>query len=401
MKNKNVLFALLFLCFIDALGMTIILPILPNIFYDHNYGLLVNYSSSSALLYGLSIAIFPLGTLLGMPILGTYSDKFGEKKALLAGLKIEVLGFVIAVVSIYIQTPFLFIISRAICGFAIGNYAVINSTIVKNVKEIDRSLVFRYPILAFLLGGIIGPILGGTCLSVSNSRWALMLPFLIAIILALINFVMLHLSLKDIKKELVKDESRKVFQAFKNLFFIFSKKELLSFVMFLLLLRCMQGVFTQSIAVVLSQSLDFSTSKITLFFTLSALFTIISIMYVQIKVTKLIKSLNKRVLICVIIIFFTFILLYLFVENNLMLWSMSMLVYLILPILNTNCFAYISLQIPDDEQGKAFGGIGQIQYVGFMIGGLSIVVFNISTTLVTVIPLIFTLLALVLFLIKK
>lgn len=61
---------------------------------------------------------------------------------------------------------------------------------------------------------------------------------------------------------------------------------------------------------------------------------------------------------------------------------------------------FFSLKVPDSEQGRVFGGVGQIQYIGYIFGGIIISICNISVLLITVIPLILCCLALFLILIK-
>ncbi|MBK2114661.1 hypothetical protein IB690_04485 [Francisella orientalis] len=77
-----------------------------------------------------------------------------------------------------------------------------------------------------------------------------------------------------------------------------------------------------------------------------------------------------------------------------------MVIYVFSSILNTNFYALFSLKVPDSEQGRVFGGIGQIQYIGYIFGGVIISISNISVLLITVIPLVLCCLALFLILIK-
>ena len=58
------------LVFVDVLGLTLVLPLL------HLYGAAFG---ASPLQIGLIAASFPLAQLLGVPIMGTLSDRFGRK----------------------------------------------------------------------------------------------------------------------------------------------------------------------------------------------------------------------------------------------------------------------------------------------------------------------------------
>ncbi|MBY7733430.1 MFS transporter [Francisella philomiragia] len=402
MRNKAFI-SLIVLCFIDALGVGILLPIFPNIFYEPLYGLLVGWSNySHSMLYGLALVVYPLGTLFGMPIIGAMADKKGQKNTLILGLKLELFGFIIAIVSLYSQNLIFFIISRVICGFAVGNYAVINSIIVKVNNNKDKSLIFRYPILAFILGSIIGPILGGYCISIFNTQISMIIPFIMLIIFSIINLLMLRKFLKDdnIEKPKIKRCNLSIKQVFESLFYIFYKKDISFMVYIFLIFWCMQGVYTQSMAVTLNQSLHYDSIKVSYFFTTMAIASMFSILYLQIKISRILKSIFSRILFSLVITIIMFFILTLFVNKGIILWIAFMVIYVFSSILNTNFYALFSLKVPDSEQGRVFGGIGQIQYIGYIFGGVIISISNISVLLITVIPLVLCCLALFLILIK-
>lgn len=402
MRNKAFI-SLIILCFLDALGVGILLPIFPDIFYEPSYGLLVGWSNySHSILYGLALVVYPLGTLFGMPIIGAMADKKGQKNTLLLGLKLELFGFIIAIISLYSQNLIFFIISRVICGFAVGNYAVINSIIVKINDNKDKSLIFRYPILAFILGSIIGPIIGGYCISIFNIQVSMILPFIILIILSITNLLMLRKFLKDdnIRKAKIKRYNLSTQRVFENLFYIFYKKDISSIVYIFLIFWCMQGVYTQSIAVTLNQSLLYDSISVSYFFMTMAIASMFSMLYVQIKISRILKSIFSRILFSLVITIMMFFVLTLFINKGVILWIAFIVIYVFSSILNTNFYAFFSLKVPDSEQGRVFGGVGQIQYIGYIFGGIIISICNISVLLITVIPLILCCLALFLILIK-
>ncbi|HUN07340.1 MAG TPA: MFS transporter, partial [Aggregatilineales bacterium] len=62
------------LTFVDVLGLTIILPLLH--LYAAAYG-------ATPVQIGLTLAAFPLAQLIGVPVMGALSDRFGRKPLLL------------------------------------------------------------------------------------------------------------------------------------------------------------------------------------------------------------------------------------------------------------------------------------------------------------------------------
>ncbi|MFQ6049156.1 MAG: MFS transporter, partial [Phycisphaerae bacterium] len=69
MKNKR-LTAILLVVFIDLLGFSLILPLLP--YYATKYG-------ASDTVTGFLVASYAVMQLIGAPILGRLSDRFGRR----------------------------------------------------------------------------------------------------------------------------------------------------------------------------------------------------------------------------------------------------------------------------------------------------------------------------------
>ena len=67
-------FPIIALTFVDVLGLTIILPLL------HLYA--IRYDASPVQI-GLTAAAFPLAQLIGVPVMGALSDRYGRKPLLL------------------------------------------------------------------------------------------------------------------------------------------------------------------------------------------------------------------------------------------------------------------------------------------------------------------------------
>src|SRR5215813_10729519 len=90
MKNQQKLdfdrvFPVFAVVFVDVLGLTIILPLL------HLYA--AAYSATPFQI-GVVVAAFPIAQLIGVPILGVLSDRFGRKPVLLASQISTCLGFI-------------------------------------------------------------------------------------------------------------------------------------------------------------------------------------------------------------------------------------------------------------------------------------------------------------------
>src|SRR5436305_14802947 len=102
MKGK--LTVLMITAFVDMLGLAMIIPLLP--FYATKLG-------ASASVVGVLIAAFSIAQLASAPLWGRFSDRYGRRPALLAGLLVSAAAHVIFA---YASTPCLLHLSRVVQG---------------------------------------------------------------------------------------------------------------------------------------------------------------------------------------------------------------------------------------------------------------------------------------------
>src|SRR3989339_1666724 len=115
-QNK-ILFSICLLVFIDAIGLGLIIPILPSLFLNKSIGLMGGLNNNlSNLFYGIAIALYPLASIFGMPILGMVSDIIGRKTTLLYGLIGLLIGYIASIFAILSHNVWLFFLARIIAG---------------------------------------------------------------------------------------------------------------------------------------------------------------------------------------------------------------------------------------------------------------------------------------------
>ena len=187
MKNKN-LTAILLIVFIDLLGFSLILPLLP--YYADKYG-------ASDTVTGLLVASYALMQLIGAPILGRLSDRFGRRPVLLVSVAGTSAGFLLLAladpVAQFLSQTLVFagtnaivigvlFASRMLDGLTGGNLSVAQAYITDVTDEKDRARGLGLIGAAFGLGFIIGPAVGGLL-----SQWGYAIPALAATALTLVN----------------------------------------------------------------------------------------------------------------------------------------------------------------------------------------------------------------------
>jgi MFS family permease len=95
--------------FIDVLGFSLILPLLP--FYAESF-------EASPTVVGLLLAANAITQLIGAPLIGRLSDRYGRRPLLLVSISGTVLGFVLLGLA---NSLWMLFLSRILDGFLGGN----------------------------------------------------------------------------------------------------------------------------------------------------------------------------------------------------------------------------------------------------------------------------------------
>lgn len=201
-KNKSSLLSLFLVVFIDMLGVGLVIPVLPIIFYaKHFFSPSVSINTINLLL-GLLIASYPLSQFFAAPILGKYSDRYGRKKIIIISLFGTLIGYIIFAIGILTGKVYLLFFGRIIDGLTGGNISVINSAIADISDSKNKTKNFGLIGMAFGLGFIFGPFIGGILSDSNIIPWFnLATPFWAATILVLINIIFIMFSFSETIKQ--------------------------------------------------------------------------------------------------------------------------------------------------------------------------------------------------------
>lgn len=178
MKKENMnkrLFSIILVVFIDLLGFSLILPLLP--YYAETF-------KASETTTGILIASYALMQLIGAPILGRLSDRFGRRPVLLISVFGTFLGFLLLG---FANALWMLFVSRIIDGITGGNLSVAQAYISDVTDEKSRSKGLGMIGAAFGLGFIIGPVTGGLL-----SQWGYAVPAFAAAAISFINLILIY-----------------------------------------------------------------------------------------------------------------------------------------------------------------------------------------------------------------
>ena len=148
MTNRK-LITLFIIVFVDLLGFSIILPLLP--FYAETF-------NATPTQIGFLVASYAAAQLVGAPMLGRLSDRFGRKPVLVVSITGTFIGFLILG---FANSLWMLFLSRILDGFTGGNISVAQAYITDVTDENNRAKGLGLLGAAFGLGFIIGPAVGG------------------------------------------------------------------------------------------------------------------------------------------------------------------------------------------------------------------------------------------------
>lgn len=245
-KQQGIL-PLFLVVLLDMIGIGIVIPLLAPLLLDPSSMLVPNNMSESTRtqILGLLIAIYPIVQFFGAPIVGGYSDRVGRKKALIYTVALTAASyFVFWAGIIFSNLPLLFI-SRAMNGFSGGNLAVAYSAIADVSDQKSKTKNFGTIGMAFGLGFIIGPFIGGKLADNTIISWFnASTPFLFAGIISIINVLAIHFLFQETIKEKI-NKPIDAFTGIRNIKKAIELKETRSLLIFYFLLIFGFTFFTQ------------------------------------------------------------------------------------------------------------------------------------------------------------
>lgn len=168
--------------FIDLVGFGIVIPVLP--FYAEGTAF-----GATPRTVGLLFASYSIMQLIFSPVLGGLSDKHGRRPVLLLSIIGTGIGFLVLG---FATTLFMLFLGRILDGITGGNISTAQAYIADVTTKENRAKGMGLIGVAFGLGFIFGPAIGGIL-----SRWGIHVPFLFAAALCFANAVLLYFTLPE------------------------------------------------------------------------------------------------------------------------------------------------------------------------------------------------------------
>lgn len=175
-KNRAIIFILITLM-IDAIGIGIVFPIMPDLMDRVGAG----DTGQGAFWGGLLMAAYAGALFLSGPIVGSISDAVGRRPVLIAALAMLALDYVIMALA---DSFWLLLLGRTLAGLAGATYITATAYIADISPPKEKAANFGLIGAAFGIGFVLGPALGGVAAEISITA-----PFWIAAFLSAANAV--------------------------------------------------------------------------------------------------------------------------------------------------------------------------------------------------------------------
>lgn len=228
-RARRALGAAFFTLFLDLIGFSIIFPLFPTMLdyyretettglFPYIYGILEQFSSFAGgdeapwrivvLFGGLLGSVYSVLQFLFTPVLGALSDRIGRKPVVIFSLVGGLLSYILW---FFAGNFLLLVLARLIGGIASANIATVTAIVADVTTQKNRSRGMALIGMAFGLGFILGPAIGGfsslidpTVLFPAATAWGInpwSVPAAIAAVLTAFNLIQVLFLLPETRPE--------------------------------------------------------------------------------------------------------------------------------------------------------------------------------------------------------
>ncbi len=174
---------------VDLLGFSVVMPLLAP--FAEQYGF-------AEWQIGLLFSAYPVCQLVAGPILGRLSDRYGRRPLLILSQAGTALSFLILGLSRDFR---IMLLARMLDGASGGNILVAQAYVADVTAPEDRSRGMGLIGMAFGLGFVLGPALGGVLLSLPlPEEWRLRTPFLVAAAFSMVAWLLVLTRLPESRR---------------------------------------------------------------------------------------------------------------------------------------------------------------------------------------------------------
>ena len=373
MNNNRVITTILMVTIIiDVMGMGLVFPVLPGLFFDSARAIVTSDTSMTMrqFYYGLSLCVWPLGLFIGAPFFGDLSDKYSRKTIIAICLIGVAVTYIFSAVALHQQSLMIFLLSRILSGFFSGSFPIAQAMMIDISEEGQKAKNISMVTLAASLGFVIGPLVTSlSTIPAFSGIFDFSTPFYIAAIFSLLNFVSVLLFLPKMpatNPELKANILRGLFVVKEVLTDQRIRKLFMAFMIFFL----GWGFYVAALPLTLREVFGYSVSQTALVFALLAVGNIVGILVLQpfmlrtfsLKSCCLISGLLLTVLVGIS----------LDVQWPWVQWFTAFFASCVMMVFYTAVMTMFSDFVGSKEQGKVMGGADACMSIAWLVSGFVI-----------------------------
>lgn len=272
-KNKA-LIPIFIVVLVDLLGFSIVLPLLP--FYAQDY-------QASPEVIGYFVAAYSVFQFLASPILGGLSDKYGRRPLLIYSQLGSMIGFLLLGWAGSLAMLFL---SRIIDGISGGNLTIAFAYLSDVTPPEERSSAFAVMGVAFGLGFMVGPLVGGEL----SALWGRSAPAFAAAFLSACSTMLTLFYLKEPARH-VASEAKTGLAYYVNALGYFKERKLRTFLLVFLFFTLPFSLYVSMFSLYAKIELSFTETDVGRFL---AYIGFLGIIWQGVVIRRLVKGMGEQ-----------------------------------------------------------------------------------------------------------
>ena len=187
---RSTLYAVMLVSLLGTAGIALPYPVLSPFFLDpDSSNALTHYLGlPPKILFGILMALYPLGLILGSSMIGALSDLYGRKPVLTVTLIAAAAGYMLTGYAVVIESYPLFALARFLTGLCEGNVAVSRAIALELHPEIERTRAISLLYATGYAGWLVGPLAGGYLMALGVANVFFIAGLVTVIAMVVVNF---------------------------------------------------------------------------------------------------------------------------------------------------------------------------------------------------------------------
>ncbi|SHG93087.1 Predicted arabinose efflux permease, MFS family [Kaistia soli DSM 19436] len=212
-----------------------------------------------SLLLGVLLMLYPMAQVVGSPVLGALSDRYGRRPVLVASLAVTTIAYGLICIGLATHMLWLLAFALAACGIGEANAAIGTSVVADTTDPDERPKYLGYMWSVVSVSYVLGPVLGGA----TAARFGYMPPFLAMLAILAATLATVVVFFRETHAPDARAQSQKIAASLGNLLTVFTDKPLRAYYLVNFLVFVASMGFWRVITEYLVDVFDLSVGEVT------------------------------------------------------------------------------------------------------------------------------------------